>query len=119
MFEQFGFGKLPGGQDGFQLFIPTKGTGDAQYTRGGDPGIVKVQVKGDFQTALELQSWVPNVICCATSCASATLSHAPLLSPTRPPDRSPGSYRPAHMHVPRPTNPIHPLLRLQERLVVQ
>src|SRR6266545_3642338 len=59
MFEQFGFGKLPGGKNGFQLLIPTKGAGEAQYSRGGDSGIVKVRVRGDFQKAIGLQPWDP------------------------------------------------------------
>jgi pullulanase len=59
MYEKFGFGKLPSGKDGFQLFLPTKGPGPSQYTRGSDSNIVKVQVTGDFQKRLGLQPWDP------------------------------------------------------------
>jgi len=57
MFEQFGFGPLPGGKRGLQLFIPGQGAGPAQYTRGSDSGIVRVKVKGDFQAPLGLPPW--------------------------------------------------------------
>src|SRR5215203_2187575 len=57
MYERFGFGTLDNGKRGLQLFIPGKGDGPSQYTRGGDSHIVRVQVAGeDLQKKLGLQT---------------------------------------------------------------
>jgi hypothetical protein len=52
MYEQFGFGLTPAGQQRLQLFVPDASVDTFQYVRGGPSNIVRVVAVGDFLSKL-------------------------------------------------------------------
>ena len=56
MYEKFGT-SVANGRVTFQLFLPDNQVDPNQYTRGGDPKIRSISVRGDFQQALGGTNW--------------------------------------------------------------
>ncbi|MEZ4594220.1 MAG: alpha-amylase family glycosyl hydrolase [Chloroflexota bacterium] len=57
MYETFGPTVAGNGRVTFNLFLPDNKVDPAQYTRGGDPKIREIRVRGDFQHQLGGQDW--------------------------------------------------------------
>lgn len=57
MYEKFGAAVDGDGRVTFSLFLPNNKVDPAQYTRGGDPQIRSIRVRGDFQHLLGGSDW--------------------------------------------------------------